>query len=230
VATDAIGEAQLLFSDGTRMIVGSNSSLVIDEFLFRANASDNKFAIRALGGAFRFISGASGDQGYSIRTPSATIGVTGTAFDFIVTPGVSGGEAGGTKLVLLEGEATLCDDDGKGGGKGGQNGDCKTVATPCAMLETTDDDENKVEEVGIENGRKQKTVENFPYVASDSTQREDFKVAGHGCAEGGLSSSGLDGPGVPIVPVIAAAAVAVAIVVIAVTHGGGGGSNNNTNK
>ena len=109
VETDDIGEAQLLFSDGTRMVVGPNSSLVIDELLFRSDAAENKFAVRALGGAFRFISGDSGDRGYSIRTPTATIGVRGTAFDFTVKP------EEGTKLLLLEGEATLCnDDDGDG--------------------------------------------------------------------------------------------------------------------
>ena len=57
VSTDAIGEAQLLFSDGTRMVVGANSSLVIDELVFRSKAPENKFAVRVLGGAFRFISG-----------------------------------------------------------------------------------------------------------------------------------------------------------------------------
>jgi len=78
VATDTVGEAQLLFSDGTRMVVGSNSSLVIDQFVFRGKSTENKFAVRALGGAFRFISGDSGDSAYSIRTPTATLGVGAT--------------------------------------------------------------------------------------------------------------------------------------------------------
>jgi len=73
VTTNGVGEAQLLFQDGTRMVVGPNSSLVIEESLFRGNATENKFAVRALGGAFRFISGDSGAKGFTIRTPSATI-------------------------------------------------------------------------------------------------------------------------------------------------------------
>lgn len=77
VATDGVGEAQLLFQDGTRMVVGPNSSLIIEEFLFRGESSANKFAVRALGGAFRFISGDAGAQAYEIRTPSGTIGVRG---------------------------------------------------------------------------------------------------------------------------------------------------------
>jgi hypothetical protein len=216
IATDAVGEAQLLFSDGTRMIVGSNSSLVIDEFLFRANAADNKFAVRALGGAFRFISGASGDQGYSIRTPTAAISVTGTAFDFTVTPG----QAGGTKLVLLEGEVTLC----------GEGGDCATVATPCAMLQTADDDDRKVEEVGIDEGRKQATVENFAYVTSESTLLEDFRVAGHGCAEGGVAPKALSQSQIPVEAIVVGTVVIVGGVVIGILAGGGKDSNNNTNN
>ena len=77
VKTDSAGQAQLLFDDGTRMVVGANSSLVIEEFLFRGKAAENTFAVRALGGAFRFISGDSGAQNYVIRTPTGTIGVRG---------------------------------------------------------------------------------------------------------------------------------------------------------
>ena len=77
VTTDSAGQAQLLFDDGTRMVVGANSSLVIEEFLFRGKAAENTFAVRALGGAFRFISGDSGAQNYVIRTPTGTIGVRG---------------------------------------------------------------------------------------------------------------------------------------------------------
>lgn len=86
VRTDGVGEAQLLFEDGTRMVVGPNSSLVLDEFVFRSQAQENSFAVRALGGTFRFISGEQPKDSYLIQTPSATIGVRGTVFDFSVTP------------------------------------------------------------------------------------------------------------------------------------------------
>jgi hypothetical protein len=148
------------------MVVGANSSLVIDEFVFRGKAAENKFAIRALGGAFRFISGESGDSGYSIRTPTATIGVRGTAFDFTVAPGR------GTKLVLLEGAATLC----------GEGGDCATIATPCGLLNANTGRE--VEEIGMESGRVRETRRYFPYLTRQSSLLEPFRVFGHGCAAG----------------------------------------------
>jgi hypothetical protein len=147
--------------------------------------------------------------------------VRGTAFDFTVIPG----EAGGTKLVLLEGEATLCDDDGDGK----EDGNCATVATPCAMLQTTDDDDKKVEEVGIDKGRKQATVENFPYLTSDSTLLEDFKVAGHGCVEGGVAPAALSQSQIPVEAVIVGTVVIVGGVVIGILAGGGKDSSNNTN-
>jgi hypothetical protein len=164
VATDTVGEAQLMFRDGTRMVVGPSSSLVIDEFVFRGGAAENKFSVRALGGAFRFISGESGDKGYTIRTPSVTIGVRGTAFDFTVTPG------GQTNLVLLKGAATLCADDGP----------CTTVETPCGLVRTTpgkavEADENDT--ISVRQTRK-----NFPYLTSQSTLREDFRLNGQECA------------------------------------------------
>jgi hypothetical protein len=214
VKTDTIGEAQLLFTDGTRMVVGANSSLVIDEFLFRGDATENKFAVRALGGAFRFISGESGDDNYAITTPSGTIGVRGTAFDFTVSPE-------DTKVLLLEGEATLCENDENGN----KDKDCQTVATPCAMLRTNDD-EDKVEEVT--EGKQEEIDENFPYVKSDAELREDFQVVGHGCATGGLANSTLTESTIPVGAIVVGTLVIVGGVVIGILIGGK--SNNDTNN
>ena len=214
VATDASGEAQLLFTDGTRMVVGSNSSLMIDEILFGGTAAENKFAVHALAGAFRFISGDSGDQGYRIRTPSATIGVRGTAFDFTVTP------EGETKLVLLEGETTLCsesDEDGEGG-------DCATVATPCALLHT--DTGEDVQEVEAGNQRVQETREHFPYTTSQSSLLEEFQIVGHGCTDGGLADRVLARSAIRDVAPIAAVVIVTGVFLVLV---GPSDSNNQTN-
>jgi len=166
VQTDAGGKAQLLFDDGTRMVVGANSSLVIEEFLFRGKAAENRFAVRALSGAFRFISGDSGDENYIIRTPTGTIGVRGTAFDFTVAP------TGGTKLLLLEGEATLC----------GKNGACATVTTPCGLLST--DDGRRVGEIAAAHGRAEETRRSFPLLIMQSRLLEPFRVEGPACTAG----------------------------------------------
>jgi ferric-dicitrate binding protein FerR (iron transport regulator) len=212
VATDAAGEAQLLFSDGTRMIVGNNSSLKIEDVLFTGNVTGNRFAVEALAGTFRFISGDSGDQGFSMRTPSATIGVRGTAFDFTVTP------SGETKMLLLEGEATLCNEDG-------EDGDCATVATPCALLHTESGEE--VEEVTDESERVQQTREHFPYQTSQSDLREEFQVAGNGCAGGGLANQVLAGSDIPTEAIVIGAILVVGGIVVGLATSND--SNNNTN-
>jgi hypothetical protein len=106
VKTDSGGEVQILFNDGTRMVIGPNSDLMLDDFVFRSDATENKFIVRAFNGAFRFITGSAQKDAYLIQTPSATIGVRGTIFDFTVTPAE-------TNLLLLHGGANVCGNDGK---------------------------------------------------------------------------------------------------------------------
>ena len=111
VSTDGQGQAQLLFQDGTRMVVGPNSELVLDQFVFRSSAAENQFAMRALVGAFRFITGDAPKDAYIIHTPAATMGVRGTKFDISVSPDE-------TDVLLYTGSAAVC----------GTNAGC-TVAT-----------------------------------------------------------------------------------------------------
>jgi hypothetical protein len=84
VQTGPNGQAQLLFEDATRIVVGPSSNLVIESALFRADGTAERLAINALRGSFRFISGQSASTAYSIRTPTATLAVRGTTFDFTV--------------------------------------------------------------------------------------------------------------------------------------------------
>jgi hypothetical protein len=87
VNTGPVGEAQIRFRDQTRLVVGPNSSLTIDRFVFAADGTAQQVVLNAAKGAFRFFSGVSPSQAYSFRTPTATIGVRGTRFDLVVLPG-----------------------------------------------------------------------------------------------------------------------------------------------
>ena len=71
------GLAQVKFIDNTRIVIGPNSRLKIDTFVFNPDNTAKKVAITALQGTFRFISGRGGPNAYTIRTPSMTIGVRG---------------------------------------------------------------------------------------------------------------------------------------------------------
>jgi hypothetical protein len=103
ITTDRKGQAQINFVDDTKFVVGPNSRVVIDSFVFNPDKAAQDVGISAVKGAFRFITGSSPKQAYSIRTPTMTIGVRGTAFDLAVRPG------GESTIAVHEGETRLCD-------------------------------------------------------------------------------------------------------------------------
>jgi hypothetical protein len=77
IITGPTGEAQVKFRDETKLVVGPNSTMVIDAFVFSDQATARQISINAVKGAFRFITGKSPKDVYSITTPTATIGVRG---------------------------------------------------------------------------------------------------------------------------------------------------------
>jgi len=90
IVTDPQGQAQIRFVDDTRFVVGPNSRVRIDEFVFNPDGTASDVALNTLKGTFRFISGKSPHDAYSIRTPTMTIGVRGTAIDIrVLTSGES---------------------------------------------------------------------------------------------------------------------------------------------
>ena len=77
IVASPVGLAQIKFIDDTRLVVGPNSRLKIDVFVFNPDNTAKKVAIRIVKGSFRFISGKSPKSAYSITTPSSTIGIRG---------------------------------------------------------------------------------------------------------------------------------------------------------
>ena len=57
VVTGPTGQVQLLFKDQTRLAIGPNSSLLIEAYLLKDDATVGQFTINALSGTFRFITG-----------------------------------------------------------------------------------------------------------------------------------------------------------------------------
>ncbi len=83
--TTADGASAIVkLQDGTRMTVRPNSELVISQFKFKENASDNSLAMQLLRGGLRAITGLiskNSSNAARITTPTATIGIRGTDFD-----------------------------------------------------------------------------------------------------------------------------------------------------
>ncbi len=163
IITDAKGLVQLIFSDQTRLVVGPKSSLVIESYLLRSKNSANNFTVRALGGSFRMITGNSRKQAYRIKTPTATIGVRGTEFDFTVQ------RDGTTEVVLFSGAATVC----------GDNGSCQILNRACSMVQAVP--RRNVRKIEDRVTRVNQITRNFPYVLSQSRLRREFRVSLSGC-------------------------------------------------
>jgi hypothetical protein len=77
IVAGPVGLAQIKFIDNTRLVVGPNSRLTVDTFVFNPDMTARDVTITALKGTFRFIKGNSREGAYKIRTPTMTIGVRG---------------------------------------------------------------------------------------------------------------------------------------------------------
>jgi len=119
VSTGDKGQVQIVFPDKTRVVVGPNSQLTIEKLLFRNNDTARKMTLSAAAGTFRFLTGDSPKRAYSVRTPTATMAVRGTAFDFAVDK-----SAKDTALVVHEGTVRYCDGRGR----------CVSVPNGCQMV------------------------------------------------------------------------------------------------
>jgi hypothetical protein len=106
IRSNVSGTGAFVFEDGTKLAVGPNSSIVIDEFVYRGGATVDRLVLGATKGTFRWISGKSKSSAYEIRTPSGALGVRGTAFDVFVAPD------GTTAVTLLNGSAEFCNAQG----------------------------------------------------------------------------------------------------------------------
>jgi hypothetical protein len=93
------GNVQILFNDGTKLVIGSGSTLVIEKYLMKGGNTASNLSIDALRGTFRFITGNSAKKAYHIKTANSTIGIRGTGFDFWVEKA--------TGVVVLQGKVNL---------------------------------------------------------------------------------------------------------------------------
>ena len=93
------GEVGITFIDDTNVAVSSQSSLIIDDFVYDPNSAEgSKLVFKIALGTVRYASGniaKLNKQNVDIRTPTARIGVRGTAFSMTVD------EIGQSLIILL---------------------------------------------------------------------------------------------------------------------------------
>jgi hypothetical protein len=97
VETGLESASELRFADRTRISVGPNSSIVLDEFVYDPDPGEGTFALKVTEGVFRFVSGSMASSNYKIETPTVTVGVRGTVL-VMVTRG------DGAVAVMMESE------------------------------------------------------------------------------------------------------------------------------
>lgn len=92
VLTSANGGVNISFVDETHLALDADAEMVIDEMVFDPNA-DSSMVLNIVTGTFAFVSGelAGLDDGMTLKTPFATIGIRGTA-----------GAGNMSQVVLLE--------------------------------------------------------------------------------------------------------------------------------
>jgi hypothetical protein len=164
IKTGGSGEAQIVFADNTRLVVGPNSSIVIDKYVYNAGGSGAQVSMQLARGAFRFISGSGSKQNFRITTPSATLGIRGTAFDVGV-----GGRIG-TGVAVFDGSVRVCSR---------RTGECAIVNRGCNIAVVSPDGG-----IGAPRGQADKAAmirAAFPLIGRQNRYRGEFRVSTRGC-------------------------------------------------
>jgi hypothetical protein len=150
----ASGNAQITLDDGTRLVVGPSSTLLLDQFVMSGKSKADKVAIKALRGTYRFITGRSPKSAYKITTAHATIGIRGTGFDFWVR--------NKTGAVVLTGAVNL----------GGRNGGNVVVNSGCQMGEATTGAANLLRG----QAKTEAIKKNLPFLIDQSNLNRRFRL------------------------------------------------------
>lgn len=164
IRTNGTGIVQLIFTDQTKIAIGPNASMVLDVSMMRGGNRANNFTIKALGGSFRFISGNSKKSAYKITTPTATMGIRGTTFDFWVL------DQRQTSLALLKGSVRMC-------GRGG----CRNVKGRCELVATSP--RGKVAAPRDIQESERTLVKGFPFIFSQRSLRESLRANVETCGQ-----------------------------------------------
>lgn len=164
ISTDHSGLVQIVFVDETKIAVGPNAHMVLDVTMLRGNRKAKSFAVQALGGSFRFISGKSRKRAYSIKTPTATMAVRGTTFDMWVVSQTQ------SAMLVLHGTVQMCS----------AQGSCRSTGRVCSMYATSGG--GAVGRPADQAQYDQALKSGFPFVQSQEGLLPPLQVRVEGCS------------------------------------------------
>jgi hypothetical protein len=90
LATAERGALEVTFLDGSKLTMGQNSRLTVDEYVYSGPGGTGKQTVRYTKGIFRFVSGSIPKDNVKIETPTVTIGIRGTIFRSVIGEGGQG--------------------------------------------------------------------------------------------------------------------------------------------
>ena len=91
LATADKGALEVTFADGSKLTMGQNSRLTVDEYVYAGPGGANKQTVRYTKGLFRFISGTIPKENVKLETPTVTIGIRGTILRTAIGDNGAGG-------------------------------------------------------------------------------------------------------------------------------------------
>jgi hypothetical protein len=102
VRTGPQAQAELRLDDNTKLALGPEAELLLDEYAVGGRNDAKSVALKLVKGTLRFLTGRHAGETYKIETPSATIGVRGTVFDVYIGP------SDDTFVLLHTGRLEVC--------------------------------------------------------------------------------------------------------------------------
>jgi hypothetical protein len=72
------GATRIVFLDSTALVMGPNSRVTLDRFVFDPRSGDGSMVVNFVSGVFEFASGLIPSGGYDLRTPFANLAIRGT--------------------------------------------------------------------------------------------------------------------------------------------------------
>lgn len=86
IETSGGAAIMIRFEDETELLLGERAKLVIDDFVYEPATGSGRAVYEFSVGTLRFVSGKMADEGVTILTPNANIGIRGSEAIIFVTP------------------------------------------------------------------------------------------------------------------------------------------------
>jgi hypothetical protein len=188
IRTNGSGLGQFQFLDGTKLAVGPNATVVIDEYVLGSGNRVKKLALNVSKGTLRWISGRSPSSAYTITTAAGTLGVRGTAVDIAV-------RGNSAMMVLLDGAARWCPP--------GDLTNCVVVNRPCDFIVARGGNITPPEQVNGTAVNQFGGASAFPFLINNQRLLPSFRLGRANCGLGTgrfPSRSGSDTPTRPSRP------------------------------